>query len=76
MYAIKVLPKGQITLPKEIRKDLGIKEGDAVVLEQSGNAIILKKGVTIFDLKGMLPGKGSIEKAIEDATEKAVRERV
>ena len=34
MRAVKVLPKGQITLPKEMRKSLGIKEGDTLVIEK------------------------------------------
>jgi AbrB family looped-hinge helix DNA binding protein len=43
MQAEKVLPKGQITLPKEIRKDLNIKEGDTLIIEKTDGDIILKK---------------------------------
>ena len=54
MRAVKVLPKGQITLPKEMRKSLGIKEGDTLVIEKSDEDIIIKKGKTIHDYIGFL----------------------
>jgi AbrB family looped-hinge helix DNA binding protein len=77
MQVVKVLPKGQITLPKEIRKDLNIKEGDTLIIEKTDGDIILKKGKTIYDYIGFLPKPEiTIEEMIEKATEEAVRERV
>ena len=77
MQAVKVLHKGQITLPKEIREGLDIKEGDTLVIEKTDKEIILKKGKTIHDYIGFLPKPGiPIEEMIEKATEEAVRERV
>ncbi len=77
MKAVKVLPKGQITLPKEIRKDLNIKEGDTLVVEKTDGDIILRKGKTIFDYIGFLPKPDiPIEEMIEKAIEEAVKERV
>lgn len=77
MQAVKVLPKGQITLPKEIRKSLNIKEGDTLIIEKTDGGIILKKGKTIYDYIGFLPKPEiPIDKIIEKATEEAVRERV
>lgn len=76
MQAVKVLPKGQITLPKEMRKSLGIKEGDMLVIEKSDGDIIIKKGKTIHDYIGFLPKpEAPIEEIIEKATEEAVKER-
>jgi len=77
MKVVKVLPKGQITLPKEIRKDLNIKEGDTLVVEKTDGDIILRKGKTIFDYIGFLPKPDiPIEEMIEKAIEGAVKERV
>lgn len=77
MKAVKVLPKGQITLPKEIRKDLNIKEGDTLVVEKTDGDIILRKGKTIFDYIGFLPKPDiPIEEMIEKAIEEVVKERV
>ena len=45
--------KGQVTIPKEIRDRLGVKEGEKVLFVLRGDEIILKvvKG-TILDLRG------------------------
>jgi AbrB family looped-hinge helix DNA binding protein len=51
--------KGQVTIPKEIRDSLGIKEGDRVFFVQRGDEVVLKvlQG-TILDLKGSVPASG------------------
>lgn len=76
MTVVKVLPKGQITLPSEIRKSLGIHEGDTLVMEKSDDSLILKKGKTIFDYAGSLPSLGmSIDEMRERAIKEAAKER-
>lgn len=69
MLAVKVLPKGQITLPKELRKTLHIQEGDTLLLEPGGEQVIIKKGKTIFDFIGSLPSLGM---TIDEIREKAI----
>lgn len=76
MQAVKVLPKGQITLPKNVRKKLGIKVGDALLLDEDADKIVLKKGKTIFDYLGTLPNLGmSIEEMREKAIEEVAKEK-
>jgi AbrB family looped-hinge helix DNA binding protein len=76
MKVVKVLPKGQITLPKKIRESLHVKEGDTLIIEKKDGDVILKKGKTIFDYAGTLPNLGiSIEKMREKAIEEAVKDR-
>jgi AbrB family looped-hinge helix DNA binding protein len=76
MPAIKVLPKGQITLPKKVREHLGIHVGDALVIEEKKDSIILKKGKTIYDIIGTLPAPAiPIAEMIEKATEEAMKDR-
>lgn len=41
MELAKVTSKGQITIPAEIRKLLGIKDGDKVLFVQEGNKVIM-----------------------------------
>ncbi len=41
--SIKVSAKGQITLPSDIQKEIGIKKGDEMVLIKKGKKIILEK---------------------------------
>ena len=40
---IKVSAKGQITLPSDIQKEIGIKKGDEIILIRKGDKIILEK---------------------------------
>ena len=42
-----VSSRGQITLPAMLRKRLGLKTGDVVILEDRGSEIVLKPGVVI-----------------------------
>ena len=42
-----VSSRGQITLPATLRKRLGIKGGDVMILEDRGDEIVLKPGVVV-----------------------------
>lgn len=37
----KVTSKGQVTVPREVRKLLGLKQGDGLVFEIKGNTVTL-----------------------------------
>lgn len=75
MQSVKVLPKGQITLPKKIRQHLDIRVGDALAIEEEKDRIVIKKCKTILDFAGTLPDLGlSIEEMIDIATEEAAKE--
>jgi AbrB family looped-hinge helix DNA binding protein len=73
MLAVKILPKGQITLPQKIRKTMNIKEGDTLLVEKAEGAIILRKGKTIFDYARTLP---KLKLTIEQMRDKAIEEVV
>jgi len=58
MVSATVVTRGsQITLTREIREKLGIKEGDKVIMNVVGNSIVVsKKDPTVFDrIEGFLP---------------------
>lgn len=66
---IKVRDKGRITLPLEIRKAMGIREKDSILLEVRGKEIVLKpkRSVDVRDVKGIAKiGKVDLEE-IEEA---------
>lgn len=42
-----VSSRGQITLPAALRKRLGIKSGDVIILEDRGNEFVLKPGIVL-----------------------------
>ena len=75
MRTVKVLPKGHITIPKQVRKKLNIGAGDRLTIEEEEGKIVLKKGKTIFDYVGSLPSRGmSTERMREKAVAEAVKE--
>lgn len=49
---IKVSKKGQIAIPSDIREDIGISEGDELLLVKKGKRIMLEKASELSeDLK-------------------------
>lgn len=49
-------PKGQVVVPKKIRDALGLKPGDAVVIHQYGNQVIIESAASQKTLKGIFAG--------------------
>lgn len=41
-YQARVIEGGKIVIPAELRRNLGIGAGDRLVVEQDGNAIVIK----------------------------------
>jgi len=59
MIITKVGQRGQVTLPKEIRRQMGIKEGDQVAFLLHGDQVLLKPVTqTLLDLRGSVPVSG------------------
>jgi len=61
--------KGQVTIPADIRKALGLSAGERVVFTrlEDGTTVMRAKTRSILDLKGMLKSKrGKRKVAIED----------
>ena len=47
MEVAKITSRGQVTIPIDIRKKLGIKEGDKVVFIEEGNRIFMANATKI-----------------------------
>lgn len=66
MGKIKVDERGRITLPGDIREELGLKPGTEVNIQKSGKGIIIKPQVTKEDLieglKGCITEKNQAQK--------------
>ena len=73
----KVMSKGQITLPKEIRTKLGIDTGDRVTLICEGDQVIMMNAA-VYAMKMLQKGmKGEAEKTgltSEDVIDSLVKE--
>lgn len=69
----KITSKGQITLPKEVRKALNVNAGNAVIFEKDDDKVVIKAARTLREFKGFLKGKG---KADFDEMRKKAKEYV
>jgi antitoxin PrlF len=68
MSTATVTSKGQITIPKEIRKLLQVEEGDRIdfVIEGADRVVMRKPGRSLRSLKGLLYRKGRKPVTIEE----------
>jgi AbrB family looped-hinge helix DNA binding protein len=53
---VKVLQKGKITIPADIRQKLGISEGDCVTLEIINNRVVILPPNTVSNPTELLTG--------------------
>ncbi len=67
----QIQDKGRITLPRKIRKALGIKEKDWVMIEVQGNKIVIKpkNSISVAQTFGIVKSKKRIK--LEDVEEAA-----
>jgi AbrB family looped-hinge helix DNA binding protein len=54
MVVVKVTRNSQVTIPKEIRKKVSIKEGDKVEVTVEGERVIIRK-LELGDITDFLP---------------------
>jgi AbrB family looped-hinge helix DNA binding protein len=75
MALVKILRHGQITLPKEIRKILGVEEGDLLELGLENARVFLKPKV-LMDKESTLSESGEIKikEALEALKKKEIKE--
>ena len=70
--------KGQVTIPKAIRDELGLKPSDKVqFFSENGRVMVRKAYPSLEEVAGSLPALGMpIEEAIELAKEERARELI
>jgi AbrB family looped-hinge helix DNA binding protein len=56
----KITSKGQITLPKEVRKLLKVDAGAVILFEKEGDKVVLRTAKTLKEFKGYLSSKTQI----------------
>jgi AbrB family looped-hinge helix DNA binding protein len=64
---VKVKHKGQVTIPEELRKELGIEEGSMLELHVDKHGIVMKARLPLE--AGRVVGKGEYEKVIRELDE-------
>ncbi len=75
MQITTLTTKGQVTIPKKIRDELGLKPGDKVIFEKDKKAVKIKPAPDFFSFKGALKEKRlPSDKEIEEiAAKEAVK---
>ena len=75
MGVVRVLPKGQITMPKGVRERLGIEVGDdllvEVVGEREARIIVLPRPTSLKNLRGLVKPRHPMD---EETVRQAIRE--
>jgi len=62
---VTVTRKGQITIPVELRRKYDIKEGSLILIEDTGEGILLKPIPRFEDLAGVDKGKYNVKELKE-----------
>ncbi len=66
----RVSSKGQITIPAELREDLGLREGTLVVFERRPEGAMLRKGTTgehpVDRVYGLLKLRSSVDVLLDE----------
>ena len=62
-YHAKIIAGGKIVIPAELRRALGFKDGDSIVIEREGDTLVLKTYAQVVRevqqaFKAMLPETG------------------
>ena len=73
MPVVTLKAKGQMTLPKEVRREMDLKPSEKMVVSVEGNLIVIRplKG-TILDIGGSIP----ISESLKPISFKKVRKEV
>ena len=63
---VRVDKRFTITIPKEVREILGIREGDELDLTIINDSIVLRKSTTLLDFIDRIEPKGSVKVFLEE----------
>jgi len=69
MYRIKISSKGQVTIPRQLRDEMGLNTGDFILVRETKGGYLLKKQVDEEKIKkyvGILNKQSSSDKIIKE----------
>lgn len=70
-----VTSKGQVTIPKEVRRVLKVEEGDRIdfIVEETNRVVLRKPSRSLLSLKGLLRRKGQKAVTVEEMNQAIAR---
>jgi len=69
LYKAKVTSKGQVTIPKKLRKKLGLKSGDYIKIKETAQGYYIEKDINedkIDQYVGILNKSTNTDKVIKE----------
>jgi antitoxin PrlF len=79
MSVATLTSKGQTTIPKDVRRRLGLKPGDKIrfMVDDNGRVLLVPLNVTVKQLRGMLPkpGRPATIEEMDEAIAQGIVER-
>jgi len=73
MWEVTLSPKGQVTIPKEMRDILGLRPGDQVIYSVvDGEIVVTPKNIDLQDLAGLLGSPPNGPATLEEIDEAVV----
>ena len=77
MISSTITLKGQVTIPKKIRDEFGLKPHDKVVFVRRGDALVLKPVKDIFSVMGSVkPHHETDFRKIRKETQRIIAEKI
>ncbi|MBV2186202.1 MAG: AbrB/MazE/SpoVT family DNA-binding domain-containing protein [Rhizobium sp.] len=74
VWEVTLSPKGQITIPKEMRDILGLRPGDQVIYSViDGEIVVTPKNIDLQDLAGLLGAPPNGPATLEEIDEAVVQ---
>lgn len=77
----KLIKGGKIVIPAELRREFGFKEGDTLVFEREGNALVIKTYAqvvrevqAVFKAMKIDPARSMVDELIAERRAEAARE--
>ena len=71
----RVSTRGRVTIPVELRRRLGIKPGTRLIVrEEEGRIVVMTMEAYVRSLRGVLKGKGLMERLREERRSERLRE--
>lgn len=76
MNKTKITRKGQVTIPKEIREKLALKESDILWVSEKNNMIVMEKIKPFLELKGSVKVPDEVKNLSWKEIEKKVHQSI
>ena len=70
-HPAKLIKGGKIVIPAELRRELGLKDGDSLVFERDGDSLVIKTYAQVVrevqaEFKALVPKRGTVDEFLAE----------